>query len=131
MPEWWNLLDTMDSKSIAPKEREGWNPSSGTIFLLCMFYVYILQSLKDKKTYVGFCKDIKSRLKEHNFGKVKATRYRRPLQKIYCEAFNTKEEAKKREKYWKSGAGRKKLKEYFKCGFPPSPLGEGEARLVL
>jgi hypothetical protein len=27
-------------------------------------------------------------------------------------------QAKKREKYWKSGAGRRKLKSFFKNGFP-------------
>lgn len=95
-----------------------------------MFYVYILQSLKNKKTYVGFCEDMSSRLKEHNLGRVKATKYQHPFKIIYHEIFNTKKEAKKRERYWKSGAGRKKLKYYFECGFPPSPRRLGEARLV-
>jgi len=84
-----------------------------------MFYVYVLQSLKDKRTYVGFCEDIKSRLKEHNFGKVKATKHRCPFRIIYYEILDTERGAKKREKYWKSGAGRRKLKWYFKNGFPP------------
>jgi putative endonuclease len=83
-----------------------------------MFYVYILESEKDKRTYVGFCKSIPIRLKRHNDGKVDATKYRRPLRVIYSETLPSLEEAKKREKYWKSGAGRRKLAAFFKEGFP-------------
>jgi len=84
-----------------------------------MYQVYILQSLKDGKTYVGFCKNIENRIKEHNFGKVKTTKNRRPLKIIYAEKNNTIKEAKDREKYWKSGGGRRKLKYFFQNGFPP------------
>lgn len=84
-----------------------------------MYYVYILQSLKDSRTYIGFCRNINKRIKEHNAGKVKATKNRRPLKIIYLEKASNIEEAKKREKYWKSGAGRRKLRRFFKEGFPP------------
>jgi len=84
-----------------------------------MFSVYILQSEKDKRTYVGFCKDIDNRLHEHNLGKVNATKNRRPLQIIFREEIKDLKEAKKRERYWKSGVGRRKLKDFFKYGFPP------------
>jgi len=78
-----------------------------------MFYVYILQSLKDGKTYVGYTYEIEQRLKKHNLGQVRSTKYRRPLKLLFVEKFETEKEAKKRELYWKSGAGRRKLKEYF------------------
>jgi putative endonuclease len=84
-----------------------------------MFSVYILQSGKDKRTYVGFCKNINLRLHEHNSGKVKATKHRRPFIILFMEEANNLSEAKQREKYWKSGAGRRKLKYFFREGFPP------------
>jgi putative endonuclease len=78
-----------------------------------MFFLYILQSLKDKRTYVGHTNNIKRRLCEHNSGRVPATKNRRPLKILKFEVHATLGEAKKREQYWKSGAGRKKLKEFF------------------
>ncbi|MCK4909825.1 MAG: GIY-YIG nuclease family protein [Planctomycetes bacterium] len=84
-----------------------------------MFYVYILQSEKDKKTYTGFCKNIVTRLNKHNSGQVKVTKHRCPFWLIYHEEVSTLAEAKKREKYWKSGGGRRKLSRFFKEGFPP------------
>ncbi|MDD2709261.1 MAG: GIY-YIG nuclease family protein [Verrucomicrobiae bacterium] len=42
-----------------------------------MYYVYILYSLKDRRTYAGFTPDLKNRLEKHNQGLVKATRHRR------------------------------------------------------
>jgi len=82
-----------------------------------MFYIYILQSLKDKKTYVGYSKDVNTRFIQHCNGEVKSTAYRRPLQLVFTEEFKTSQEAKKRELWWKSGAGRRKLKELFDNGF--------------
>lgn len=78
-----------------------------------MFYVYVLQSLKDKRTYVGYSNDFERRFKEHNSGQVKSTKSRKPFKLLFNEKFKTEQEAKKRELYWKSGAGRRKLKEYF------------------
>ena len=78
-----------------------------------MYFVYILQSLKDKRTYVGYTNDIDIRLKQHNSGQVTATKHRRPMKLLFSEKFETKQEAKKRELYWKSGGGRRKLKQFF------------------
>ncbi len=83
-----------------------------------MYQVYILKSLQSSWTYVGYSEDAKFRLTEHNSGKVEATRNRRPLQIIFVEKLETLAEAKKRELYWKSGGGRRKLKKYFDTGFP-------------
>jgi putative endonuclease len=79
-----------------------------------MFYLYILQSLKDNRTYVGHTANIERRFCEHNSGRVPATKNRRPLKILKVETCGTLSEAKTRELYWKSGAGRKKLKEFFK-----------------
>lgn len=81
-----------------------------------MFHAYILQSEKVNKTYVGFCNDIEARFKKHNAGQVKSTKHFRPWKVIHLETFPTAQEAKKREQYWKSGAGRRKLKRYFDEG---------------
>jgi putative endonuclease len=78
-----------------------------------MFYVYILRSLKDKKTYVGYTYELKQRLEKHTNGLVKSTKHRRPFKLLFTENFQTEKEAKKRELWWKSGAGRRKLKKYF------------------
>lgn len=82
-----------------------------------MYTVYILQSEKDSRTYVGYTKDFTNRLKMHNSGQVKATKYRFPLRVLFTEQIKDEHEAKKRELYWKSGAGRRKLKEFFKSQY--------------
>ncbi|OGL66851.1 hypothetical protein A3F52_05210 [Candidatus Uhrbacteria bacterium RIFCSPHIGHO2_12_FULL_47_11] len=86
-----------------------------------MFFVYILKSLKDQRTYTGYAGNVVGRLREHNQGKVDATKNRRPFIVLYTECYTTEQEAKKREHYWKSGSGRRKLKKYFNEGFPPRP----------
>ncbi len=78
-----------------------------------MFTVYVLQSLKDFKTYVGITDNFERRFKQHNSGRSKSTKYRSPFRLLFTEEFEKSAEAKKREIWWKSGAGRRKLKEYF------------------
>lgn len=75
--------------------------------------VYVLQSLKDNRTYIGSTNDFSRRLKQHNSGQVKSTKHRTPFNVLFTEEFKTLREARKREIWWKSGAGRRKLKEYF------------------
>ena len=62
-----------------------------------MFFVYILQSKKDKKLYIGYTGDLKRRFKEHNLGLVNSTRPRKPFHLIYYEAYTSKQNALKRE----------------------------------
>jgi len=81
-----------------------------------MFTVYILQSLKDDRSYVGYTNNFEKRFQQHNSGKSKSTKYRAPFKLLIKEEFENSVEAKKRELWWKSGVGRRKLKEYFnKC----------------
>jgi putative endonuclease len=77
------------------------------------FYVYVLQSLKDGKTYVGETNNLERRLAEHNAGRVPSTKFRRPLKVLFTEQFKTSKQAKDRELWWKSSTGRRKLKKYF------------------
>jgi putative endonuclease len=53
---------------------------------------------------------LERRLKEHNKGRTKSTSFFRPWQFLFHEQFEDRREARKREKYLKSGIG----KEYFK-----------------
>ena len=78
-----------------------------------MYYVYILQSLRDKRTYVGYTNNFKRRFKQHNSGLVKSTKARIPFKLILKEEFLTSSLAKKRELWWKSGVGRRNLKKIF------------------
>ena len=75
-----------------------------------MFYTYVLKSLKDGKLYIGWTNDLKNRFSFHCAGKVKATQDRLPLEIIYYEACKDKTRAISREKYFKTGFGRKFLK---------------------
>ena len=76
-----------------------------------MYTVYLAKSLKNNKVYVGFTnKDPKKRVKEHNAGTNKWTKANRPLRLVYFETFYCKADAQKREKFFKSGVG-KKLKK--------------------
>ncbi len=60
-------------------------------------YTYIVQC-RDGSYYTGWTTDIKKRVAAHNAGKgAKYTKGRRPVELVYCEVFDTKEEAMKRE----------------------------------
>ena len=71
--------------------------------------VYVLLSGRIRRTYVGCSQDVVNRLRQHNLGKVKATKYGVPWRLIYEEYCNDYKEARRRERYYKSGAGRKKI----------------------
>jgi putative endonuclease len=71
----------------------------GAIPLLkIMYYVYLLRSAKDDGFYIGYSSDLRLRFQEHNNGEVKSTKYRRPLELIYYEAYFKKELAEERER---------------------------------
>lgn len=79
-----------------------------------MYYAYVIQSLKDGSFYKGHCEDITVRLKQHNAGKTKSILAKRPFELVYYENFETRELAIKRERYFKTAAGRKYLKQKLK-----------------
>jgi len=66
-----------------------------------MFFVYVLRSKKDKKLYIGFTNDLRHRIQKHNSGLNKSTKFRRPFELIYYEAYKSEEDAKKREEMLK------------------------------
>ena len=83
-----------------------------------MFYVYVLRSESDSGFYIGFSTDLKRRLSEHKRGASFATKSRGPWKLIYYEAYTEREDAEGREKFLKSGAGRRflraQLRHYLK-----------------
>jgi putative endonuclease len=97
-----------------------------------MFFVYILQSLKDFGFYIGVTGDIKRRFFEHNSGLSKSTRSRRPFNLVRVEKYNDIKIAYQREYFLKSKKSFKIIKkvvmspdaptEVSGVGIPISPL---------
>ena len=77
-----------------------------------MAYVYVLKSLRNGKLYVGSTDLLpEERLKKHNYGSNKFTKRNGPFELVRQESYADKTEARKRESFLKSGAGRKFLDE--------------------
>ena len=80
------------------------------------YFVYILLSQKDNKLYIGCTHNLEQRLKDHNSGKVYATRLRRPFVVIYHEVYEDKGKAFNRERFlkslWSARMKRRILNEY-------------------
>ncbi|MDO8585152.1 MAG: GIY-YIG nuclease family protein [bacterium] len=83
-----------------------------------LFYVYVLESLKDGKRYIGFTNNLRRRFEEHQKGQSFSTKYRLPFKLIYFEACTNRDDAVRREEYFKSTGGNrflaKRLKVYYK-----------------
>ncbi|NSW45374.1 MAG: GIY-YIG nuclease family protein [Bacteroidales bacterium] len=69
------------------------------------FVVYILYSVKNKKTYVGITNNLIERFKSHNERGHGWTQKYRPWIVVWVEFFQDKEKARKKERYFKSGSG--------------------------
>lgn len=78
--------------------------------LLSMYYTYVLQNQKDYDLYIDYSANLKERFEYHKKGWVESTRDRRPMRLIFYEAFISKEDARRREKYFKTDKGKKVLK---------------------
>jgi putative endonuclease len=77
------------------------------------YYTYILKSKVASKTYVGHTGNIERRLNEHNNGEGCFSRRFRPWKIIYLEEFDNKKESAEKEKFFKSKAGRRWIKEHL------------------
>jgi len=86
------------------------NPVRDNMF----YYTYILQSNKDGKWYTGFTANLRKRFNQHNNNQNTYTKNRGPFTLIYYEACKNKDDARSREKYLKSGMGRRYLKNRLK-----------------
>jgi len=91
------------------------------------YYIYILYGEADELLYTGYTKDLKQRIEAHNQGRVPSTKKRIPFKLIYFEACLNQADAIAREKYLKSGMGKKFIKNRLKCYFENLKRGEGNA----
>ncbi len=78
-----------------------------------MYFVYPIKSLNYDWVYVGITNDVQRRLNQHNAGYNISTKHYRPFVLIYSEMLPDRKSARKKEKYLKSGSGKKWLKESF------------------
>ncbi len=123
------LADALDSGSSGHCARAGSSPALGTNVLFsalngssiatnCAYpevhFVYVLLSLKDRNLYIGFSKNIIQRFNEHQRGKVRVTKNRRPFVLLYWECFPDLDTAVKNEKHFKKSHIRRKLKLLLK-----------------
>jgi putative endonuclease len=90
--------------------------------MVIMFFVYVLYSHNDHGLYIGYTADLKRRLSEHERGESKATSYRLPIFLAYYEAYLCHEDAEGRERFLKSGAGRRYLRKQMAHFFALHPL---------
>jgi putative endonuclease len=71
-----------------------------------MNYSYVLLSEQDGKFYIGSTSDLRARLQKHSSGVVRSTAHRRPLRLIYYEGCLSIDDARRQERYLKTGGGR-------------------------
>jgi len=74
-----------------------------------MYYVYVIRSEVDGRRYKGMTGNMEKRIKQHNAGENRSTKGFLPWKLVYHEQFSTRAEARAREKFFKSGAGREFL----------------------
>jgi len=84
-----------------------------------MYFVYILQSEKDRGFYIGYTTDLVRRIHKHNSGKTQSLRHRRPLKLIYYEQLASLRDAKAREKQIKSYKGGEAFKKLISSSGSP------------
>jgi len=77
-----------------------------------MYTVYVLRDSRGR-FYKGMTNDLSRRLQEHRSGQTRSTKYLKNLQVAYTEEFEDSAEARRREKYFKTAAGRRFLKKYL------------------
>ena len=78
------------------------------------WYTYLIQSKKDNRWYTGCTNDLRKRFREHNKGLVFSTKGRGLFTLIYYEACLNKDDAFARERYLKSGMGKRYIKNRLK-----------------
>ncbi len=77
-----------------------------------MFYVYVLENINDKSWYIGYSADLKKRIEAHWIGRgAKTTKVKQGWDLMYYEAYKNQQDANGRERFLKSGSGRKYLKK--------------------
>ncbi len=78
------------------------------------WYVYVLRSSKDHMFYIGSTSDLKRRLKQHQRGENVSTAKRLPFELMYFEGHRLKDDAMRREKYFKTTKGKATLRQVLR-----------------
>lgn len=91
------------------------------VYNLLMFWTYILENQNDRSWYIGYTSNLKKRLADHLSGngaettkkrsRVDGSLYAKKWKLIYCEGYLNMKDAKGRERFLKSGSGRKYIKK--------------------
>ncbi len=77
-----------------------------------MYQIYVLENQNDKSWYIGYTADLNKRVNEHQSGYgSQTTRVKGNWEIMYCEGYKNRADAKGRERFLKSGSGRKFLKK--------------------
>jgi putative endonuclease len=90
-----------------------------------MHYTYLLLSKRDYRFYTGCTHDLRKRVVAHNRSRVRSTTAREPLELIYYEACLNRDDALRRERFLKTGKGKRFLKNRlaaFLEGLGPNEL---------
>lgn len=94
--------------------QDKWVPTGIGQTIENMYFVYVLLSKRDNRLYIGFTANVHRRLKDHNSGKVLSTQNRRPFKLLYYEAHLSKQDALRRERYFKTAKGKTTLKQLLR-----------------
>ena len=79
-----------------------------------MHYTYVLLSERVGRFYTGYTGDLRKRFRQHQQGRVRWTASRHPVQLLYYEACLSQEGALRRERFLKSGKGKRYLRNRLK-----------------
>ena len=75
------------------------------------YYVYAIYNQDKSYIYVGLTDNLQRRINQHNKGYNRTTKPYKPFKILTTEKFGNRKEARKREKYLKSGCGKEYLKK--------------------
>ena len=85
-----------------------------------LFHIYAIYSYIYNRIYVGMAINVDHRIHEHNSGKVFSTKPYRPWIQIFSQLAGSSDKARKLEKYYKSAAGKRKLRKILSTLNPGS-----------
>ena len=85
-----------------------------SFYFVSMYKIYALFYKDLDRVYVGMTKDLTRRIAEHKRGKNISTKNRGSFSVCLIEKCRNVNEARVREKYWKSGYGKERLKKYYR-----------------
>jgi len=83
---------------------------------MSFWYVYVLRSPKDHDFYVGSTNNLKRRMQQHRQGENVSTAKRLPVELMFFEGHRSKDDALRREKYFKTTEGRITLRQMLRGG---------------